>query len=570
MTPGPEATSETALADATLVVIDPNGRRIRVPLFPFPFRMGRAPDNNLVLRDTRISRNHAQIARVDRLSDPATQGHFVIQDLGSRHGTWVNGERIEKSRPLEGSERIEFGVPDGYQIHFTRTGEEIRKLLDRPSADTGRTGSANLEKLRAVLEVARSLQSSFSADDVLNTVLDAALSVTGAERGFLLLFNEERQLQVRSARANGGGNLPPDELRVPRRLIQQALESRRDLFSMSFDPSAADGLSPGNTITDLELRSVVCVPLVHVNLSGSGATQVLSTAKANAGVLYMDSRLTAVDLAGGNRELLQTLAIEASTVLENARLLEEQRAKQRIEEELDVARRIQHSLMPRRLPVEGWFVVRGSSESSHQVGGDYYDVVAIGPETWSLVVADVSGKGVSSALLASFLQGAFLSASATTDIPDVLSRINTFLSDRAEHGKYATMFYSKLDSAGRLTYANAGHCAPLLVRMTGEIEKLEATSMPVGLVAGAPFGLNYRDLRPGDRIVLYTDGVTEAQNDAGEFFGRKRLREAVQRAGGADCAEMHATIQQAILDFTAGAEQADDLTLVVVEYRGSR
>ncbi|HEY3823561.1 MAG TPA: PP2C family protein-serine/threonine phosphatase, partial [Bryobacteraceae bacterium] len=237
---------------------------------------------------------------------------------------------------------------------------------------------------------------------------------------------------------------------------------------------------------------------------------------------------------------------------------------------LDVARRIQHSLMPRELPDQGWFVVCGSSESSHEVGGDYYDVVAIGPETWSLVVADVSGKGVSSALLASFLQGAFLSASSTTDITDVLSRINTFLNDRSEHGKYATMFYSKLDSSGRLTYANAGHCAPLLVRTAGEIEKLEANATPVGLVPDAPFELSHRDLRPGDRIVLYTDGVTEAQNDAGEFFGRKRLREAVQSADGADCAGLHAAIQQAILDFTAGAEQADDLTLVVVEYRGNR
>ncbi len=557
------APQEIPASDATLVVIDPNGRRARVPVYPFPFRIGRAPDNNLVLRDTRVSRNHAQIARND--------GQYFLEDLGSRHGLWVNGVRVEKLRRLEGSERIEFGVPDGYRIHFTRSGDEIKKLLARPATgDTGRSGSSNLEKLRAVLEVARSLQSSFSTDDVLNTVLDAALSVTGAERGFLLLFSEERELQVRSARASGGSNLTSEELRVPRRLIQQALESRRDLFSMSFDPTAADGVSPGNTITDLELRSVVCVPLVHVNLSGSGATQMLSTATANAGVLYMDSRVTAVDLAGGNRELLQTLAIEASTVLENARLIEEQRVKQRIEEELDVARRIQHSLKPRHLPQKGWFVVCGSSESSHQVGGDYYDAVAIGPETWSLVVADVSGKGVSSALLASFLQGAFLSASSTTDIPEVLGRINAFLSDRAEHGKYATLFYSKLDSTGRLTYANAGHCPSLLVRMTGEIERLEATAMPVGLVPGASFGLDYRNLEPGDRIVLYTDGVTEAQNEAGEFFGRKRLRDAVELAGSADCFEMHARIQKAILEFTAGAEQADDLTLVVVEYYGDR
>jgi serine phosphatase RsbU (regulator of sigma subunit) len=401
---------------------------------------------------------------------------------------------------------------------------------------------------------------------VLNTVVDAALAVTGAERGFLLLFNDAHELQVRSARAGKGGDLATDELRVPRRLIQQALESRKDLFSMSFDPGALDERSPGNTIADLELRSVVCVPLVHVNLSGA-ATQILSTARANAGVLYMDSRMIAVDLAGGNRELLQTLAIEASTVLENARLIEEERSKQRIEEELDVARRIQQSLTPRGLPTEGWFVVCGSSESSHQVGGDYYDVVAIGPGTWSMVVADVSGKGVSSALLASFLQGVFLSASCATDIPEVLARINTFLNDRAEHGKYATMFYSKLDSNGHLSYVNAGHCAPLLMRQAGMIEKLEAACLPVGLMAGASFVLEHRDLVPGDRIVLYTDGLTEAQNNEGEFFGRKRLRQVVERARSAACAELHAAIQKAVADFTDGAEQMDDLTLLVAEYR---
>jgi phosphoserine phosphatase RsbU/P len=565
MTPGTEA----AAPAPTLVVIDPNGRRARVPLYPFPFRMGRGPDNNLILRDSRVSRNHAQIAQVN--------GRFILEDLASRHGVWVNGQRVEKSRVLEGLEQIQFGVPDGYQIHFTRGGDELQRLMNKPvAADTGRPTSAhgttgattNLEKLRAVLEVGRSLQSSFSTDDVLNTVVDATLAVTGAERGFLLLFDDAHELQVRSARAGGGGDLPADDLRVPRRLIQQALESRKDLFSMSFDPLAADGRSPGNTIADLELRSVVCVPLVHVNLSGSAATQMLTMAKANAGVLYMDSRVMTVDLAGGNRELLQTLAIEASTILENARLIEEERAKRRIEEELDVARRIQQSLTPRSLPQEGWFVGCGSSESSHQVGGDYYDVVAIGPDTWSLVVADVSGKGASSALLASFLQGAFLSASCATDIPEVFARVNAFLNDRAETGKYATMFYSKLDIAGHLAYTNAGHCAPMLVRASGEIEKLEATSLPVGLVPGATFPLSHRDLAPGDRIVLYSDGVTEAQNDAGGFFGRRRLREAIQGAASASCAELHAAIHRAIVAFTAGAEQADDMTLVVVEYRG--
>jgi sigma-B regulation protein RsbU (phosphoserine phosphatase) len=390
--------------------------------------------------------------------------------------------------------------------------------------------------------------------------------VTQAERGFLLLFNDKHELEVRSARARGGEDLPPEDLRVPRRLIQHALESRRDLFTMSFDPLALE--APGNTIADLELRSVACVPLVRVNLSGSSKTQLASAAPSSVGVLYMDSRISTVDLAGGNRELLQTLAIEASTVLENARLLEEQRLRQRMEEELGVARRIQRSLLPRALPDKGWFRVCGSSEASHEVGGDYYDVAAIGPGLWSMVVADVAGKGVSSALLASFLQGAFLSASVGANIPEVLARINEFMSQRAEHGKYATIFYATLDAAGHLTYSNAGHCAPLVVRVPGGIESLGPTSMPVGLVPGASFGTEHRDLAPGDRLVIYSDGVTEAQDSQGEFFGRTRLRDAVGRAAALDCSAMHDTILQSLGNFTGGAVQSDDITLVVMEYSG--
>jgi serine phosphatase RsbU (regulator of sigma subunit) len=558
--------SNTPGGHPTLVVVDPNGRRTRVELYPFPFRIGRAPDNHLVLKDTRISRNHAQISQVD--------GVCVVEDTGSRHGVWVNGERVAGRRLLSGSERIEFGVPDGYQVHFTKPGEELQRLMAKPAAAGSSGGAApegraasNLEKLRAVLEVARSLQSSYSADDVLNTVVDAALAVTGLERGFLLLFDESHELVVRSARARGGSDLAADDLRVPRKLIQQALESRRELFSMSFDPSAT-GEMPGNTIMALELRAVCCVPLVRINLSGEDHTQAMTAQRSNAGVLYLDSRAGAADLTGGNRELLQTLAIEASTVLENARLLEEERAKQKIEEELDVARRIQQSLQPRSMPEEGWLRVRGSSEATHEVGGDYFDVVKAAPDRWSLVVADVAGKGVSSALVASFLQGAFLGGTLGQSIPEVLVRINDFMSERAEHGKYATVFFASIDEGGKLTYSNAGHCAPLLVRKAGAMQSLHTTAMPVGLMPGAPFGDETLQLEPGDRLVLYTDGVTEAQNEAAEFFGRPRLREVIEKSRGLSYAELHEALMEAIREFTGGAEQSDDITLVVAEFAG--
>ena len=173
---------------------------------------------------------------------------------------------------------------------------------------------------------------------------------------------------------------------------------------MNFDPLAAHDTAPDRSVASLELRSVICVPLVRIRAGQGDATSVIAAANDTVGVLYMDSKISAADLAGGNRELLQTLAIEASTVLENARLLEEERGKRLMEEELNLARSIQQSLLPRALPTDGWLRACGSSLASREVGGDYFDAHPVHEDCWSAVVADVSGKGVSSALLASLLQ----------------------------------------------------------------------------------------------------------------------------------------------------------------------
>jgi sigma-B regulation protein RsbU (phosphoserine phosphatase) len=272
-------------------------------------------------------------------------------------------------------------------------------------------------------------------------------------------------------------------------------------------------------------------------------------------------------LAGGNRELLQSLAIEASTVLENARLLEEERRKGQLEEELRLARTIQQSLLPTNLPETGWLRACGSSVASHQVGGDYYDVTQVTPHCWSAVVADVSGKGVGSALLASLLQGALITA---TDVTAALARrmvqLNRFLLDRTGGEKYATVFYSILDDSGKLSYVNAAHCPPLVVRAGGGRVDLAATGMPVGMLEDAEFAVAECLLAPGDKLVVYTDGVTEAQNNASEFFGKKRLLTAVTGHDSQSCREVHDAIQHAVTTFTEGAAQSDDITVVVLEY----
>ena len=533
-------------------------------LDPLPFRIGRQPESDLIVRDSRVSRTHARIVSED--------GHYLIEDCGSRHGTYLNGKRVTR-QVLQNSDRIELGAQDSYQLIFALDGAELKRLLEHLSptekAATTHGVGGNLGKLRAILDLARTVQSSFSVDDVLASVVDTALTITGAERGFLMLRSESG-LETRVARHRHGHALRDSDLRVPREVLHRALQHRRELLSMNFDVLGGDETRPQNSIADLELRSVICVPLVRIRTGQGDATSMLSTGSETVGVLYMDSRLSAADLTGGNRELLQTLAIEASTVLENARLLLEEQAKRQMEEELGLARTIQRSLLPGKLPSEGWMRAAGSSVASHEVGGDYFDVTVVNPSCWSIVVADVSGKGVGSALLASLLQGALITA---TGVPDALARrvarLSQFLLDRTGGEKYATLFYSLLHDDGVLSYVNAAHCPPIVIRSTGERLELDATGMPVGLLEGAEFTVESLRLAPGDHVVIYSDGVTEAQNRNREFFGKSRLFDIVTRHAAESCNAIHDAIQEGVAAFTEGAAQSDDITVVVLDFWGA-
>src|SRR5215472_5484361 len=282
MQPGP--VSPAAVEPASLIVIDPNGHRSRLAIEHLPFRIGRHADNDLILRDSRASRTHARILAED--------GAYWIEDCGSRHGTFLNGARITR-RELQHSDKIEFGVPDSYQLIFAPDGAELKRLLEQVSAPEKTAAAAgvgaNLAKLRAILDLARTLQSAFSIDDVLASVVDTALAITGAERGFLLL-RATHGLETRVARHRKGHKLQESDLRVPREVIHRALQHRRELLSMNFDALGTQDTKPQNSIADLELRSVICVPLVRIRTGQGDATNLLVAASETVGVLYMDSR----------------------------------------------------------------------------------------------------------------------------------------------------------------------------------------------------------------------------------------------------------------------------------------
>lgn len=531
---------------AALQVKPPGAAAFRVPLDPLPFRIGRSPENHLVLRDSRASRNHAVIRREG--------AEFVVEDAGSRNGIEVNGVK-EQSRVLRAGDVIRFGVDDSYELTF---------VLDAQSGVTTQAHHGGLRKLRSMLEVARSLQGALSIDDVLASVVDAALDITSCDRGFLLLTSDEG-LEMRIARGAGGKALS-EGLEIPSKVLHEALRSRSELLTMRFD-SGISGVD--SSIMNLSLRSVVCVPLIKVRAADMSETALVGTIADSIGLLYLDSTRHHAELTTTSRDLVQSLAIEASFVLENARLLDEERKKQKMEQELRIAQSIQQDLLPEadEYPKTGWLRAAGMSIPSKLVGGDYFDILPSGDGRYDIVMADVSGKGVSSALLASLLQGAFVMSTAEQIPPAViLDRLNRFLLGRTSGAKYATIFLASIYRDAPMQWANAGHCSPLLVKPGGEVYELAPTGMPVGMLEEGNWKDAALQLEPGDLLALYTDGVSEAMNADREMYGAERLVDALRRNFSLEPGPLTEVVKADIAAFTGGAPQRDDLTLLILRY----
>jgi len=531
-----------ALTPAWLVVFEPSGNRQRVRVDPLPFSIGRHRENHLVLADARISRNHARI-----LSEGP---HYVIEDLGSTNGLFVNGERVSRKslRPYDG---IEFGAPGSFRLVFETEDVQLPRLAARVAAAPGSSGE--LARLEAIVQLARALETAISTTDVLAALVDAALAVSRAERGFLLLG--DGKLQVRVARNSRGEFLDSSELRVPLSRIEEALGAARGIVELSFDTQHS-----ATTTAELRLASAVCLPLVRIR-------SLNETKREMIGALYLESRTGAADLAAGGRELLQALALEASTVIEIARLLEGERERRRLEEELRIARLIQQSLLSRDLPSSGWLRALGRSLPCYEVGGDYFDLRRISPESYAVILADVAGKGTSSALLAALLQGVFLVAWPAGLRPaQIAGSLNSFLLERTGGEKFATIFLGTICRDGRLEYVNAGHGGCLLVRRDGRLEQVEANCLPVGMLEEATYESRELRLAGGDKLIIYTDGLTEARNSEGEFFGERGIQAVARAAARGSISELADDLGAALEAHTCGAVQTDDVSFLILDY----
>jgi sigma-B regulation protein RsbU (phosphoserine phosphatase) len=291
------------------------------------------------------------------------------------------------------------------------------------------------------------------------------------------------------------------------------------------------------------------------------------------GLLVLGQRLSEEPYSSEDKHLLDSVASQAGITLESIRLAEEIAERMQIErraaDEMEIARQVQSRLFPQTMPPLRTLEYAGGCIQARRVGGDYYDFLDLGPGRLGLVLADISGKGISGALLMANLQANLRSqyAIALEDLPRLLKSVNRLFYENTPNDCYATLFFGDYDDATRrLRYANCGHNAPLLLRADGTLERLRATTTVLGLFREWECPTAVVTLHPGDTLVIYTDGVTEAADEQGEEFGEARLIEAVRCQRDLPVSELLSRIHAAVQQFSGGT-QADDLTLVIGRVR---
>src|SRR5229473_1958400 len=558
------------VSETILEVVSPDGARRYVRVTQSPFLIGRGAEtgNHLQLSDRRISRNCAAIV--------VEANKHYIEDRGQRRGLFVNGEKVE-GRELQPGDVITFGLDDSYEIIYrsTATGAEdsLPHLLtriehitasDHLQASSGRS----LAKLDQLLAATALLHSQLPLDEVLGMMLDHAISVIDADRGVLLEADDKGALHVRLARRSGGLRLPPESLAPSQTAIQLAVRKQSAVITEDLAQAEMD-LQAAQSIVAQRLRAVVVIPLYATARAKTDESMTGIKHGEFLGVLYLDSRRPAA-FSKLDRQLLDAFTDQAASILDNARLVARERERQRLEEQISIARNIQQALLPRNFRDYPHLALSGCNFPCLAVGGDYFDVFPLSENRTAFLIADVSGKGLGAALLTTMLQGVLSGMTLGTDPARLFNHLNRFLCDHAEVGRYATMFFGILDENGGLEYINAGHPSPILIRQNGKAEEaFTEGSFPVGLVPQAEYSTAAVKLEPGDTLVLFSDGVTEAMDPKEDFFGIPRLVQLLTGHNDTPLDELQKLLLEAVENFSRGASQADDLTLLLVRYRAA-
>jgi serine phosphatase RsbU (regulator of sigma subunit) len=546
---------------AVLVLLQ-GGQAVPYPLDGDEILIGRHPDCGVQLESSAVSRRHARVFIKD--------GRYLIEDLGSGNGTSVNGQTIASATPLEAQDRIKLGpvlmrfeqgevleqAAVASDMGTTMVGVSLADdevtIMSQVESGTG-FGTLDVrpeQKLKGVLEISRALAGSVDVESMLPKVLDTLFAIFNqADRGCVLLQDAESGELVPRAMKH---RRESDDATVTlsRTIVNKVIEDKAGLLSA--DASSDSQFDASESISNLSIRSMMCVPMLGVD----GEV---------AGVINLDTQNPLNQFNSDDLELLQAVAGQAALSYESARLMSLFMEKQKQDGELEIARGVQEALLPQQLPEADGYSFFASYDSAQAVGGDYYDALLLEDGRICLAFGDVAGKGVPGALIMSRIASCVQTTMAfATSIEQAVAAINNHMCANAVEGRFVTFVLAIIDPvAHHLTLVNGGHMSPMILTPAGSIEEFdsETVGLPIGVMEDYPFEVVERPIAEGEIFVIFTDGVDEAMNPAGELYTLERMRNFLL-AGPRQADQLGRALLGDVREWADGRDQNDDITIM--------
>ena len=537
-----------------LVIQSPDRQMRTVPLTGQRLSLGRSSSADLCFpEDAGLSRQH--------FAFEAEGDAWTVQDLGSKNGTFVNDVALKGRLVLKAGDRITAGhLVIVYSPEGERPPQGVvvfeRSESDSPTTSTlvtslegahqtivlDRGGPKASAPMQALIRAGQELAEYRPLADLFPVILDLAVEAVNAQRGVLMTLEGDALVP----KAHKG-----DGFRISTAVRDRVLQDRSSILVR--DAQLDDAFKGRMSIVEQKVHTMMAVPL--------------QTKDRIIGLIYVDSPQIIREFTKDDLSLLTLMANEAGIRIENARLAEIEAADRIMQRELAQAAEIQRRMLPDKAPDVPGADVAGFNVACRTVGGDYYDFFPYPDGRVGMALGDVSGKGMPASLMMMALHARVqVLAEDPGDLSDLMTRLNKATCQKCPSNRFITFFLCVLDGAsGRLAFANAGHNPPVLLRASGEAQMLEGGGPPLGIVPLAPYCEMKAELRPGDVLALYSDGVTEAADTEDREFGEGRLIDVLRQRRESTAEGIVQAVTEALSAFVGGAPQNDDITLVIAK-----
>ncbi len=532
---------------AELTLLQPNVPPMHHRIESPTVTLGRAAECTIPIKDRFLSRKHCEICF------EATG--WVLKDCGSVNGTYVNGQRVDRQLGLRAGDRITLG--DSEIVFQAEAAPSINLDDSSPSAtisipidklDSDTTLSRFPERFQILNALALELIEDRPMTSLFDFILDRLMKLLSPSRAALALLSDDGKEFV-TTKVRAREETDQKELKISSTLLAEVVDEKRVLCFV--DTHEDDTLRLAKSIIDQRIRSALCAPLV--------------VSDTVVGVLYVDYVLNQGRITEEDARLVGQIARFAAVKYETTRLREEAEAMERLEEELRTAYLIQSRLLPSKPPAVDGYTLAGLNKPCRTVSGDYYDFIVRKNGKLYFVVADVSGKGLPAALIMSSLETAFVIFTSDDPAPDeLLRKLNATYVEKLSNSKFITMFVGVLDpSTGLIEFANAGHTPPAWITSAG-VTSLNTTDLLLGLFPEANYRRQSLTLAPGDSLVMFTDGITEAENCAGVEMGHLTVAQILKPLHDSDAQTIADTLELSVIEHCKSLSLGDDVTVVVL------